>query len=126
MYTKKFYSSQLIVLISSIIEIIAVFLPAATVFGTSVNLATPGGKAGAGVLLIILAAISILFALLKKKLIVLIASALSVALAFYQYSSIKGLSFKVSIEAGMYLTIIAAVGILVGAIFMFIQVRKAK
>lgn len=126
MNDKKIYLGQKIVFIAAIVEIIAVFLPAATVFGTSLNLAMPGGKVGSGVILIVLAALAVLFGVLKKKIIVLIAAALNLVVALFQYSDLNGVAYAVKIGIGMYLTMIAAALILVGAILMLVQIRKEK
>lgn len=126
MNDKKIYLGQKIVFIAAIVEIIAVFLPAATVFGTSLNLAMPGGKVGSGVILIVLAALAVLFGVLKKKIIVLIAAALNLVVVLFQYSDLSGVAYAVKIGIGMYLTMIAAALILVGAILMLVQIRKEK
>ena len=52
MGNKKLYSSQLLVIGFSILEIIATFLPAAKVYGQTFNLISPGGHMGSGVFFI--------------------------------------------------------------------------
>ncbi len=86
----------------------------------------PGGKVGSGVILIVLAALAVLFGVLKKKIIVLIAAALNLVVALFQYSDLSGVAYAVKIGVGMYLTMIAAALILVGAILMLVQIRKEK
>lgn len=67
MGNKKLYSSQLLVIGFSILEIIATFLPAAKVYGQTFNLISPGGHMGSGVFFIVLSAIAIFIYHLKKE-----------------------------------------------------------
>lgn len=123
---RKLRSSQMVIIVSSVLEIIAVFLPAASIYGRSFNLIKPNGSFGPGIIFIIIAIFTILLTLLKKRVSVLILSILGVILALQQYVSINSVSNDVNIGIGMFLTIAYQVAVLVGAILLFINLGREK
>lgn len=123
MGNKKLYSSQLLVIGFSILEIIATFLPAAKVYGQTFNLISPGGHMGSGVFFIVLSAIAILFTILKKKITVLGATLLGAALGVYQFYDFHSKLSQFT-GPGLYLVLVASIGAFLCALFMLVQVKK--
>lgn len=120
--SKKMYLSQMLVIAFGLLVCISTVMPAATVLGQKVNLLKPDGELGSGIFFIVLSALAIIFALLKKKIPTLIFAVLNLLLGIIQFSQFS--DYMEFASAGLYLMLIGTIAMLASTIFMMIQVPK--
>lgn len=122
---------QIVVAIAAVIQVIACFLPFATVsvlgFSQSITWAD-----GDGIFAIILAVLAVVMVFLNKNvtyIIAMVAAAINVILIIYDgfigYASELGdYSGMVSRGAGIYIFIIGAIAMVAGTVLLFVKERE--
>ena len=118
---------KIISLVGSALLILCAFLPYATVDFMGMSESTSLIEGGDGYFFIILAAIALVFVLLNKKIPVLIASILALALMIFEVVDYadkiggSGLDSYINKGAGYFLMIAGAVVLFIGAIIGMIK-----
>lgn len=120
---KKMHVSQILVIIFALLVCISTVLPAVNLLGITANLLESESGVGSGVILIGLAALTIVTTIFKKRIPALILAGLNLSLAIYQYSSLG--EFKEFVAYGFYLLLASSVLLFAATIFMFIKLPKA-
>lgn len=119
-----FKMDELIYYISSIVTILACFFPfvSASAFGTSLNIAYISGD---GILVIILIIVAAVLLYLKKSLVTLILSILSlIVILFDFFNASKVTSLGASYGLGAYLLFIAGIVNVVMAVSIYSRLKK--
>lgn len=119
---KKFYPSQIVVIVVAVLVCISTLIPAAEILGQQMNLLMPGGDAGAGVFLMALSILAGVMALFKRKVLCLIFAILNLIIAFTQYASLS--DYMDFVTAGFYLMMVSSFLLVFAAIFLMVQVPK--
>ena len=119
---KKMHVSQILVIIFALLVCISTVLPAVNLLGITANLLESESGVGSGVILIGLAALTIVTTIFKKKILALILAGLNLSLAIYQYSSLG--EFKEFVAYGFYLLLASSVLLFAATIFMAIKLPK--
>lgn len=126
---KKFNMLEVITFGSGILGIIACFLPFASatvsMWGYSQSKSVSLMDGGDGFIFIGLIIATCLFALIRKDLIALITAVIIAIMAFYEYSEANSvIGYGVSFSTGAYLLIVAAIGLLLGTLLVYLNSKK--
>ena len=119
----------LLSLVLSVILIIAVFLPAYNVYGIKGSMIAPGNGVGVGLLILILAVVTIIFTIVRyNPLITLIATLINFLIGIINLGRLASYGSLLAgyMSVGFYLTCILCIILFILNIMNFLAYRKSK
>lgn len=122
---KKYF--KIGILVASVIMILSTFLPFVSVLGYQLSLLfADGSQMADGIILVVLAALCIVFTLINKRILVLVCSALAFVMSIYEMTQLDQFGSLVSKGIGYWLLLLSAIALLVLAILNFVPSRKSE
>lgn len=121
---KKFYTSQIVVILMAILVAVSTFLPAVNFLGFQFNLLKPGDSFGSGIILMALSLFTVLACLGKRKVLTLIFALLNLATGVYQYQSLR--EYKEFHAFGLYLMLVASILLVAAVAWMAKELPKRR
>ena len=122
---KKYF--KIGVLVASVVMILSTFLPFVSVLGYDISLLfTDGSQTGDGIIVVALGVVCIVFALLNKRVPLLVAGVASFAFAIYEVSQMGQFGGLVSKEIGYWLLLLSAIVLLILSILDFLPSQKSE